>query len=464
MAFRRWVVMMLALWMVATMQAQQMTVEDFTRLKRPFWKRSKVTVDKQKAIVDFKTEEKGFTFTANGKEAAEVEEGDGIITVKVPTKTRHITIKHATYGQYTWRVPVKYLKRKKHYQARLNAVDATKEYKLQKQWVVFKVSPENAIVHVDSTVTLVRGTAPSFYLPVGSHTYQVEAPFYESVADSFQLADSAKMTIDVKLQPQYSFLTVRTEWPTGNIRIDGQSIGMGEATSQRLMAGNHRLSVFLGTACCYDETISLLPAEKKVITLTRKDFHLHPLKPSAPVTVTPQPKPQPAAATASSPTAASAATAAPLSASAKAMATTPVIEAPVTLKASEADIEILVDREVKGHGQWSGKLEGGYHLVTTRKDSIESVATSLWISDSFPQEVNLAVPQTSIAMLNIHSNVEGASIYIDNIPMGVTPSIITGLPINRKYVVRLSSPGHKDKKVSVSPLGNQLTDVFIKMK
>ena len=459
MTFRRWVVMMLALWMVATTQAQQMTVEDFTRLKRPFWKRSKVTVDKQKAIIDFMTEEKGFTFTANGKEPAEVEEGDGIITVKVPTKTRHITIKHATYGQYTWRVPVKYLKRKKHYKARLIAVDATKEYKLQKQWVVFKVSPENAIVHVDSTVTLVRGTNPSFYLALGSHTYQVEAPFYESVADSFQLADSAKMTIDVKLQPQYSFLTVRTEWPTGDIHIDGKSIGKGEATSQRLMAGNHRLSVFLGTACCYDETISLSPAEKKVVTLTRKDFHLHPLKPTTPVVVTPQQKVLPATTTTTS-----SSTAAPLSASAKAMASTPVIEAPVTLITSDANIEILVDREPKGRGQWSGKLDGGYHLVTTRKDSIESVAASLWISDSFPQEVNLAVPQTSVAMLNIHSNIEGASIYIDNIPMGVTPCIITGLPINRTYVVRLSSPKHKDRKASVKPLGNQLTDVFIQMK
>ena len=444
---------MLVLWMVATLQAQQMTVEDFTRLKRPFWKRSKVTVDKQKAIVDFMTEEKGFTFTANGKEAAEVEEGDGIIKVKVPTKTRHITIKHATYGQYTWRVPVKYLKRKKHYKARLIADDATKEYKLQKQWVVFKVSPENAIVRVDSTVTLVRGTNPSFYLSLGSHTYQVEAPFYESVVDSFQLADSAKMIIDVKLQPQYSFLTVRTEWPTGNIHIDGKPIGRGEATSQRLMAGNHRLSVFLGTACCYDETINLLPAEKKVVTLTHKDFHLHPLKPATPVAVSPQLKPQPAATTADS-----------ISASAKAMTTTPVIEAPVTLTTSDPNIEILVDREPKGYGQWSGKLDGGYHLVTTRKDSIESVATTLWISDSFPQEVNLAVPQTSVAMLNIHSNVEGACIYIDNIPMGVTPCIISDLPVNHTYVVCLSSPKHKDKKVSVRPLGNQLTDVFIKMK
>ena len=46
-----------------------MEVKDFTRLKRPIWKRSKVAVDKQKAIIDLTTTEKGFTFLANGKEA-----------------------------------------------------------------------------------------------------------------------------------------------------------------------------------------------------------------------------------------------------------------------------------------------------------------------------------------------------------------------------------------------------------
>ena len=57
------------------MEAQQMEVNDFTRLRRPLWNRSKVAINKQKAIIDLTTTEKGFTFMANGKEAAEATEG-----------------------------------------------------------------------------------------------------------------------------------------------------------------------------------------------------------------------------------------------------------------------------------------------------------------------------------------------------------------------------------------------------
>ena len=84
--------------------AQQINVEDFTRLKRPLWKRSKVTVDKQLAIMDLYSSEKGFQFTADGKTAVEAEEGEGVITLKVPHKTRFLTIKHPDYGQTVWRV------------------------------------------------------------------------------------------------------------------------------------------------------------------------------------------------------------------------------------------------------------------------------------------------------------------------------------------------------------------------
>ena len=124
---RRGLILLMMIALATLANAQQMGIEDFSRLKRPFWKRSKVTVDKQKAIIDLYTQEKGFAFTANGKEAAEAEEGDGVITVKVPTKTHHLTIKHPQYGTLTWRVPVKYLKRKKHYRATLLATDSTKK-------------------------------------------------------------------------------------------------------------------------------------------------------------------------------------------------------------------------------------------------------------------------------------------------------------------------------------------------
>ena len=273
---RRGLILLLMVTLATLANAQQMGIEDFSRLKRPFWKRSKVTIDKQKAIIDLYTKEKGFTFTANGKEAAEAKEGEGVITVKVPTKTHHLTIKHPQYGTLTWRVPVKYLKQKKHYRATLIATDSTQRYKLKEQWVQFEVSPKNAILHMDTTIILLRDGQMAKSLPLGKHTYQVEAPFYEELTDSFELADTAKVMLNIALQPTYSYLTVSTQMPKADLRVDGVSINKQEGTSTRLIPGEHRLSLHYKGNCYYDEPFTIGLGEKKHIEVALKDLRLRP--------------------------------------------------------------------------------------------------------------------------------------------------------------------------------------------
>ena len=248
---------------ISDCKAQPMRIEQFKRLKRPFWKKSQVAVDKQLALLDLRTEEKGFTFLAEGKDPAQAEEGKGIITLKVPDKTRHITIKHPEYGNFTWRVPPKYLRRKNHYQATLEVADSLKK----KQWVVFHIDPKDAILHVDSTTYLLRQGTLEKQLTKGRHAYRVEAPFYEAVADSFTVPDSTRLTLNLRLQPAYSYLTVQTPWPDSVIYVDGCPVGREVGTSQRLIAGSHRLTVFTGKTCRHDAYIELERAEKKTVRI-----------------------------------------------------------------------------------------------------------------------------------------------------------------------------------------------------
>jgi len=424
-----------------TAHAQTMEVKDFSRLKRPLWNRSKVTVEKRQALIDLQTTEKGFTFKADGTQEAEAQEADGLVTVKVPHKTRFLTIAHPTYGQLTWRVPVKYLKRKKHYHATLLTSDPTKEYKLDHQWVVVQVEPANAIVRMDSVVHLLRDGSLAVNLPLGMHTYQVESPFYEAVTDSFCLSDTAKYVLNVTLQPAYSYLKVVTPWPDADIYVDGQKLDPTESTSSRLMAGTHQLSVRKGGLSYYDSPVQIGRAEKRVVTLTQNDFNPRWMPK---VTVI-----QPQA-----------------SADSLQVAQQIVLEptAPVTLKAATADTEILVDRVVVGRGEWSGQLTKGYHQLTTRQDSVESAPSDLWIDSELPQEQQLTVPQTSQAMLNIHSNVVGAQIFINNRLAGQTPFIAEHLQAGQTYEVRLEKQGYKQVRRNVQPKGNELTDLYIKMK
>ena len=423
-----------------TVNAQTMEVKDFTRMKRPLWKRSKVVVDKQKALLDLTATEKGFTFKANGTEEAEIAEGDGIITVKVPHKTRFLTIAHPTFGQLTWRVPVKYLKRKKHYRATLLTSDPTKAYKLSQQWVVMQVQPANAIVHMDSTVHLLRDGNLALQLPLGTHHYQVESPFYEEVTDSFCLSDTAKTVLNITLQPAYSYLKVVTPWTGADIYVDGQLLDPVTSTSSRLMAGTHYLSVRKGGLSYYESSIQIGRAEKRVMTLTQSDFDPRWM----PKVTVIQPQ-----------------------ATADTVQTAQAIQEPaasVTLKAATPDTEILIDRVLVGKGEWSGQLTKGYHQLNTRQDSVESATSDLWIDSELPLEQQLAVPQTSEALINIHSNVVGAQIFINNRLVGRTPYIVEHLSANKVYEVRLEKKGYKTVSQKIQPKGNELTDMNIKMK
>lgn len=423
-----------------TVNAQTMEVKDFTRMKRPLWKRSKVVVDKQKALLDLTTTEKGFTFKANGTEEAEIAEGDGIITVKVPHKTRFLTIAHPTFGQLTWRVPVKYLKRKKHYRATLLTSDPTKAYKLSQQWVVMQVQPANVIVHMDSTVHLLRDGNLALQLPLGTHHYQVESPFYEEVTDSFCLSDTAKTVLNITLQPAYSYLKVVTPWTGADIYVDGQLLDPVTSTSSRLMAGTHYLSVRKGGLSYYESSIQIGRAEKRIMTLTQSDFDPRWM----PKVTVIQPQ-----------------------ATADTVQTAQAIQKPaasVTLKAATPDTEILIDRVLVGKGEWSGQLTKGYHQLNTRQDSVESATSDLWIDSELPLEQQLAVPQTSEALINIHSNVVGAQIFINNRLVGQTPYIVERLSANKVYEVRLEKKGYKTVSQKIQPKGNELTDMNIKMK
>ena len=459
--------------MTLMVSAQQMSIHDFKRLKRPLWKRSQVTVDKQKALLDLYTTEKGFTFVADGKNAVEAEEGEGVVTLKLPHKTQYVTVKHADYGQLTWRVPVKRLKRKKHYQAMLDAFDPTKEYKVKQQWVVFNLSPAHAILTLDSAITRLENTrVVQRYLPVGSHKYKVEAPFYEAVEDSFVLADSARHVVNVELQPFYSYLTVKTPWPGANVYIDGTVAHNLETTSLRTTAGPHHVALYWDGDCYYETTVTLGRAEKKVLEVSLNELHKRQRRPDDRVKLPKQPTTESSETKATAKKAFKAAgtllglnEAKPKQQPAGLVQADTLVTAPVTLKAADEETEIWVDRYCVGAGQWQGRLEEGFHLVSTRKGGVESPPTYLWIDDDMPIEQQLAVPQTSYGLLNIHSNVTGAKIYVDSVCVGETPLISHRLPTNRQYTLWLQKDGYrKASKKHVKPKSNALVDVYIKMK
>lgn len=428
------------------MWGQKMEISSFSEQKKGLLNYRQVVIDKKLALLDFSTGEKGFSFLADGKTGVEAEEGDGVVTLKVPHKTSFLLVKHPEYGQLFWKAPGKGLKKKKHYQANLLTYSPDKEYKVQNQWVVFNVQPLNAIVYVDSSQTVTRQGEAQFYLPLGKHPYRVECPFYKAVEDTLELTDSARLILPVTLQPIYSYLTVRTTLSGCKIYVDGEIIGQTSATSGHLNEGKHRLEVYLENTCYYDAAVQIGRAEKKTLTLS--DTDLYPRKVVSKASVSRQIPSQKDSV--------------PL------VAVKTVEErkftAPVTIKALDDSTAIKIDLDIVGYGTWEGRLEQGFHAICTSKDGVDSRLQYLWIDDETPKELELLAPLADYGVLSIHSNEIGAEIYLNDVLSGYTPCVIDHLPAGKKYQVRLNKEGFREAFKEVETIGNDLVDVNIKLK
>ena len=428
--------------------AQKMSIEQFKRVKFDLANKKMLPVDKKMATFDLKTDEKGFSFKADGKTEIKAEEGDGKVTLLAPHKTSFLLVKHPEYGQLTWKVPGKGLRKKKHYQAVLITDKPGKEYKLSKQWVVFQVIPENAILQVDSTVMLVRDGTAQFHLPLGKHGYHAEAPFYEVLSDTVEVVDSAKLVVPVVLQSIYSYLTVRLPDAEGSIFVDGQPLGKGEGTSGRLQPGDHHLLVMKKGTCYVDSVVNLSKGEKKIITLKASDLWARPLLARA---ITPGVIQEDTTAAGSVD---SMAVALPLDS----------LKAQVTITAPDVETEIWVNRELFGKGKWEGQLNLGFYAVTTLKEGLESKPFFLWVDDTLPKVLDMSLPKASYGVLNIHSNVVGATILLNRVEVGVTPLVVENLPASVACKIHLKKDGYRDATATVMPVPNDMLDVELNMK
>lgn len=407
--------------------AQQISVDEFTRLKG-----GKVQREKSVAILDLLTDEKGFTFQTGSNEAVNSQDWVGFVRLKLPNKTNRVLIRHPQYGQFLWYVPHgKKLYRNQHYQAVLYSADPTRDFKATHQWVVFRLNPENVILKVDSLLCPVRQQVAEFYLKVGPHSYSAEAPFFDPEEGRFTLSDSLRKEIYINLQPFYSYLTVKTEWEGGKLYIDNVHIRKKAATSYRLSEGSHRVDFFLGKQCVYDTLLNIGRAQKKVLEVKVSDLHAKQLRQGEPLSVN--------------------------------AAGFEEGETSVRVSSQDNGAQIWVDREKVGTGLWKGKLSRGYHLVQAVKDGQEDISVDLMIQDGFPIDITLPAAGIGYGLVNIHCNVDGASIRIDGEEYGDTPRIVR-LEASRSYRIRLNKAGYRTGRCRVRPKGNGQVDVYLELK
>lgn len=148
-----------------------------------------------------------------------------------------------------------------------------KEEAPKKQWVVFYIKPENAILHVDTMTYMLHDGKKMLQLPVKEYPVMVESPFFKEWKDTITLQESERSNVNVELQPIYSYVTVTTPLEEATILVDGDSIGQKDATSHRIVAGRHKVIVSVNGVCYYENAFDIGSAEKKIINVKKEDLH-----------------------------------------------------------------------------------------------------------------------------------------------------------------------------------------------
>lgn len=378
-------------------QGQTVTVENFKHISNSFIKKilhlSNLDTDKNNAIVDFKTSQKGFVFKNSNGQEIPVDENEGILTLKVPDKTRFIMISHPEIGDYTWRVPIKALKKKNRYQADLIAQDLTKVYKNPNQWLTFTIGPANSVLTVDSSVYLIRDGHKELYLPVGTHKFKVESPYFETRQDSVLLTAENRSEVYVMLQPLPSLV-------------------------EKLKKENSQISTpfFSDNRNLFQERTINRKSDELVFSSVKSGNDKDEILPE------------------------------------------------VHLIAEDSLTQIKINREYVGNREWTGKLSKGFYLITTEKDGLESLVQYLEINDTLPKEINLNIPTSSVGMVNVRCNVNGAEVFLNDKLAGQTPCIIKGLKVNEDITLLVRKDGYKSKSLIVRPKGNDIVDIDVNLK
>jgi translation elongation factor EF-1beta len=235
----------------------------------------------------------------------------------------------------------------------------------------------------------------------------------------------------------------------GRIYIDGQPIGKGEATSSRLQPGDHQVIVMQDKTSSADTVVNLGVGEKRILTLKADDLKARPLMTRG---ITPGILKEAADSTTIDSTAMAANV--PLDS----------LKAQVTITAPDEETQILLNREPLAFGKWEGKLALGFYAVSTLKEGLESKQIFLWVDDTLPKVLDMSLPKASYGVLNIHSNVVGATIILNRIEVGVTPCILENLPATVACKIQLKKAGYRDAKLTVMPVPNDMLDVELNMK
>lgn len=278
---------------------------------------------------------------------------------------------------------------------------------LLQQFVVFNVTPENALVELDGEMLFVSGGIAQKLVKFGTYGYKVVAKDYHSQSGQVTVNDvNQKKVLDIDLSPAFGWIDITGTSVNGAaVYVDDLFVGQAPLKTGRLASGTHTVKIVRPMYHNYETAVTVTDGRTTSISpRLEADF------------------------------------------------------ARVTLM-TDGNAEIWVNGELKGNGTWTGDLGSGSYIVECRKASHRPTRETITVTSSMSAApIRLQSPKPIYGVLSIVSNPGVAEVYLDGRPIGQTPLYLPQTLIG-SHTLKLSKSGCADWTGNVTISEGQIAEV-----
>jgi len=262
---------------------------------------------------------------------------------------------------------------------------------ITQQFLMFKVTPKDAVVTVDGTPWQVKDGIASNMVDFGKHEYRVQAKDYHPETGTVVVRESDEtVTQNVDLKPAFGYLKLEGDMAIlskSSIYVDDANASQALTGSLKLSSGQHKLSIVNSKYKTYERRVDIFDGETNTLKVNLDANFSN-----------------------------------------------------ITIKV-DADADIYVNKVYKGKRQWNGDLEAGKYLIECQQKSHRSTSVEKTITDNMNgTTITLEAPKPINGVLVVNSDPPVAKIIIDGNIVGETPKQIKAILIG-EHTLRLEKDG-----------------------
>lgn len=254
------------------LRAQNISVTSFSPLPNDLTANTAGTEVKDQngekaALIRIQTTQTGFSFDAGMMGVVKTVQKTGEIWVYIPKGSKHITLRHQQLGTREYTYPCA-IEAARTYEMKLSTgtVQTIVSQDAGGNFLVMKVSPENASVYVDDKLQQNDSKGEySIFLGYGEHTYRVESANCTSQSGLIVIGEDNSV-VNVELESTLATLTINCPTPDAKIFLNKQFKGNDSWTGS-VSSGKYLIEVMKDGHRKIIDNVEIAEKEVKVVTL-----------------------------------------------------------------------------------------------------------------------------------------------------------------------------------------------------